>query len=312
MGRFWTIEGESMILQVSNLVEMFLAMTGTHVSLHIIRQCWPLVQETPQQDLHGIREVIVHRLDEVATCRLSTMVWDRFTFPQTEEKHWKEEVLSHYPGKVLDVGADMPGFKLMMQNEEGHYGNTAHALKFECHMLIYDPQKDISQWVPVRGVSASLTTLELRSANNLNNMNPYLYDRTGLVQPHSPMLVQGIPMGEEESDMDSFGELSDSGEKWDKTEHGSWSCCPTLSLGEGPTWAEATAEMQRRVIVEKESPTWEEVICSSLQRKNTEKQKTQIGMRTPVYLWRPSLRMLWQWWKPAWTLWRNPLRTYHH
>ena len=87
-------------------------------------------------------------------------------------------------------------------------------------MLIYDPQKDVSQWVQVRGVSALLTSSVLRSANNLNNMSPYAYDGPGLVELHSPMLVQGIPMGEEELDMDSCGEPSDSGEKWDKSECG--------------------------------------------------------------------------------------------
>ena len=43
-----------------------------------------------------------------------------------------------------------------------------------------------------------LTLSELRVANNLNNMNPFPYDVMGLVQlhqQHSPMLVQGIPMG---------------------------------------------------------------------------------------------------------------------
>ena len=73
----------------------------------------------------------------------------------------------------------MLGIKLMMQNEEGRYRNATHALKYEVHMLIYDPQKDISQWVPVRGVSALLTSPELRLANDLNNMNPYLHDGQG-------------------------------------------------------------------------------------------------------------------------------------
>ena len=82
----------------------------------------------------------------------SITVWDHLTFPQTEEKHWKEEVLSHYPGKVVDVRAHMPRIKLMMQNEEGQYGNTAHTLKYRGHMLIYDLQKDVSQWVLLRGV----------------------------------------------------------------------------------------------------------------------------------------------------------------
>ena len=117
----------------------------------------------------------------MVTCHPSTTVWDTFAFPQNEEKHWKEEVLSYYPGIVVDVGAHMLGIKVMMQNEEGHYGNAACALKYEGHMVIYDPQKDVSQWVPVRGVSTLLTSSELRSTNDLNNMNPYPYDGPGLM-----------------------------------------------------------------------------------------------------------------------------------
>ena len=55
-------------------------------------------------------------------------MWDRFAFPQNEEKHWKEEVLSHYPGKVVNIRARMMGLKLMMQNEEGQYGNATRGL----------------------------------------------------------------------------------------------------------------------------------------------------------------------------------------
>ena len=273
VGQFWTAEGEAIVLQVSNLVETFMGVTGIHISPHIIRDCWPLPQEeTPQQDLNGIQEVIVHWLDEVATHCLLTTVWDRFTFPQTEEKYWKEEVLSHYLRKILDVGARMPGFKIMMQDKEGLYGKTTYALKFEGHMLIYNLQKDFAQLVPVRGVSTLLTSFELRLANDLNNMNPHPYDGPGLVKPHSPMLVQGIPVGEEESDTDSYGEPSDLGEEWDNTELGDWSHCPAPPWVEIPTWVEATAEVWRRVVIDKESPTWEEVICSSLQKKNPERK----------------------------------------
>ena len=116
--------------------------------------------ENPQQDLWGVCQTIVKRLDEVVTCHPSITVWNHFAFPQTEEKHWKEEVLSHYLGKVVDDGAHMLGIKLMMQNEEGQYGNAACTLKYEGYMLIYDLQKDVSQWVPVRGISTSLTSLE--------------------------------------------------------------------------------------------------------------------------------------------------------
>ena len=230
--------GETMVPEVSNLVKTFMTATGMQIAPHIIRQCWPSPwEETPQQDLGGIHEVVVHKLDEVATRHPSAMAWDRFAFPPEEEKHWQEVVLSHYPGKVLDISTSMAGFKLMLQNEEGCYGNTTCALKFEGHMFIYDPQRDISQWVPVRGTSATLTMSELRAANNLNNMNPFPYDGTGLVQlhqPHSPMLMQGIPVGEE-SDTDSFDKPLDSGEEWDKTERGDWLRCPSLPPGKGPT-----------------------------------------------------------------------------
>lgn len=156
MSQFWVAEGETMVLQMSNLVETFMATNGMHVTPHNIRECWPSPQgETPQQDLEGVCKVIVHRLNEVATHHPLTTAWDRFTFPPTEEKYWKEEVLLHYPGKILDVRTCMPGFKIMLQNEEGLYDNAAYVLKFEGHMLIYNPQKYSAQWVPMHGISAS-------------------------------------------------------------------------------------------------------------------------------------------------------------
>ena len=50
-----------------------------------------------------------------------------------------------------------------------------HALIFEGSMLVYDPQRDIAQWVPIWGTSATLTMMELRMANDLNNMVPSPY-----------------------------------------------------------------------------------------------------------------------------------------
>ena len=87
-------------------------------------------------------------------------------------------MLCHYPRKVLDVGAQMPGFPIMLQNDDGHYASMAHALKFEGSMFMYDSQRDIAQWLPVQRVSASLNTVELMSANDLNNMIPSPYEGT--------------------------------------------------------------------------------------------------------------------------------------
>ena len=142
----------------------------------------------------------MHKLEEVATRQSSNTAWDRLAFLPKEEQHWWQEVLSHYLGKTLDVGTHMPGFWLMIQDEEGCYSIATHALKFKGSMFIYDPQRDISQWVLVRGTSSALTLSELRVANDLNIMNPFPCDATGLIQPwehHSPMLVQGIPVGAE-------------------------------------------------------------------------------------------------------------------
>ena len=77
------------------------------------------------------------------------------------------------------------------------------------------------------------------------------------MEAHSPKLVHGIPVGEEEElDTDSWVEPSDSGEGWDKAECGNWLCCPTLPLGkdeQAPTWDEVTRDHpQSKVTSEKE------------------------------------------------------------
>ena len=148
-------------------------------------------------------------------------------------------------------------------------------------MFIYDPQRDISQWVPVRGTSSTLTLSELRAANDLNNMNPFPYDMMELVQPHqqhSPMLVPGFPMGEE-SDTDSFEEPVDLGDEWDKTECGNWLHCPSLPPGKGPTWAEATTESWRKIIWGEDTPLLQEMLSHSL-HKDTEKEDSNWDEET--------------------------------
>ena len=121
------------------------------------------------------------------------------------------------------------------------------------------------------------------------------------------MLVQGIPAGEE-SDTDSFDEPSDSGEEWDKSEHGNWLHCPAPPLGQGPTWAEATAESQRKVILEKDAPTWKEVIHDSLQ-KTEEDSDWDEDTRVPAESQFEDATAVAE---LAWTLWRNPLWNHHH
>ena len=100
---------------------------------------------TPVQNLEGKRESIVHRLDKVATQCPSNIAWDKFTFPQIDQEFWHEEVLCYHLGKMLDVRASMNGFQLMLQDNEGQYANSAHDLKFEGSMLVYNLQCNITQ-----------------------------------------------------------------------------------------------------------------------------------------------------------------------
>ena len=182
--------------KVSRLVQIFLNATRTQVSPDIIQQCWPAQHENmPIQNLEGIRQNIVCRLDEAATRCLSNIVWDRFTFPQTDQEFWREEVLCYHPGKMLDVGACMTSFRLMLQDNKGQYANPGHAIIFEESMLVYDPQCDIVQWVPVRGASAALTMMELRAANDLSNMVPLPQSKTEPVRLPSPKIIKGVPAG---------------------------------------------------------------------------------------------------------------------
>ena len=67
-------------------------------------------------------------------------MWDQFVFPQTDQEYWREEALCYCPGKTLDVGTCMPGFRLILQDDKGEYPHSGRTLIFEGSMLVYDPQ----------------------------------------------------------------------------------------------------------------------------------------------------------------------------
>ena len=46
VGWFWTTEARTMTLEVSNLVQTFLTTTSTCISPHIVRECWPLCNQS--------------------------------------------------------------------------------------------------------------------------------------------------------------------------------------------------------------------------------------------------------------------------
>ena len=131
------------------------------------------------------------------------------------------------------------------------------------------------------GVYASLTMVELRTTNDLNNMIPSPYEGTEPVQPPSPALVKGIPAGAK-SDTDSSEE--DSGEEWDKKECGDWSRCPSLPLRVGPTWAEVHAAVQEQEALNKNAPMWEDIISKygpkNIEEEDSDWDKEDLGLQS--------------------------------
>ena len=75
MGRRWVMEKGIRVPKVTRVVEIFLNATGTWVSPNIIWQCWPAQPEhMPVQNLEGVRQSIVCKLDEVATMYMKSCV----------------------------------------------------------------------------------------------------------------------------------------------------------------------------------------------------------------------------------------------
>ena len=79
--------------------------------------------------------------------------------------------------------------------------------------------------------------------------------------PPSPEIIKGIPAGAESETNSS---AIDSGDKWDKTEVGVFSCCPTLMAKIGPTWAEVHAAAQEEEVAKNQALTWDDIVSKQL------------------------------------------------
>ena len=174
-GCSWVTEGEGMAPQVSPLVEAFLSTTGRCVSPSIVRECWPLKHDImPRQPTNEVWARITHCLDKVATRSPSTIAWDMFAWPESNKSFWKEDCLPYSPGSTVDLSTQMPGVRLVLHNQEGKYQGVARVLKYEGHMLVYNPQTNGMGWVAMKGIPSSLTEVELQSAGDLGNFYPIL------------------------------------------------------------------------------------------------------------------------------------------
>ena len=57
-------------------------------------------------------------------------------------------------------------------------------LRYEGHMLVYDPQTNGTGWVVMRGIPSSLTEVESRSASDLGNFYPIPCTARAGLAPH--------------------------------------------------------------------------------------------------------------------------------
>ena len=73
---------------------------------------------------------------------------------------------------MVDLSTQMPGVHLKLHDREGNYRGVARVLKYEGHMLVYDPQTNSTGWVAMKGVPVSLTEVEARSTEDLGNFYP--------------------------------------------------------------------------------------------------------------------------------------------
>ena len=68
---------------------------------------------------------------------------------------------------MVDLSTQMPGVRLKLHDQKGNYQGVARVLKYEGHMLVYDPQTNGVGWVAMKGVPSLLTKVKVRSAGAL-------------------------------------------------------------------------------------------------------------------------------------------------
>ena len=173
VGHSWETEGEGMVPKVSPLVLAFLTMTGRSVNPSSARECWSAKNDIiPRQPMNPLWARITHCLDKVATQSPSATAWDMFAWPKSNKNFWKEDCLTYSAGSMVDLSTRMPGVHLNLCDWDGNNQGVARVLRYEGHMLVYDPHTNGVGWVTMKGIPASLTEVEARSVEELGNFYP--------------------------------------------------------------------------------------------------------------------------------------------
>ena len=126
----------------------------------------------------------------------------------------------------------------MLHNETGKYQGVAHVLRYEGHMLVYDPQTNGTGWVAMRGIPSSLTEVESRSASDLGNFYPIpCAAPVGLTPLREPQVEYAQTEAQPPKPLvGDFGKLID----WDTDDVQDRSCTPSpVANIDEPMWGAA-------------------------------------------------------------------------
>ena len=89
--------------------------------------------------MNPIRAYITECLDKAATRSPSALAWDMFAWPESNKNLWKEDCLTYSAGSTVDLSNQMPGVRLNLRDRDGNNQGVARVLRYEGHMLVYDP-----------------------------------------------------------------------------------------------------------------------------------------------------------------------------
>ena len=76
----------------------------------------------------------------------SAIAWDMFAWPESNRSFWKEDCLTYSTGSTVDLSTRMPGVRLNLLDQDGNHQGVARVLRYEGHMLVYDPHTN-GTWV---------------------------------------------------------------------------------------------------------------------------------------------------------------------
>ena len=138
----------------------------------------------------------------------------------------------------------MPGVRLKLHDREGNYQGVAWVLKYEGHMLVYDPQTNGVGWVTMKGVPTSLTEVEAWSTEDLGNFYSApraIQEDPQATRPPSEEVTAGYGLPKVETPKPTVGNMEVNVD-WDTDDVQDRSHTPSPSVGIGAIMLGESAE----------------------------------------------------------------------